>query len=152
MPSGFPNDIIKLPAMIPQPASWHRQTDGQAYPVPKIYQEVLILRVAVVGSRELFITDLGPYLPPETTEIVTGGAKGVDTSAALYAVKHGLKLTEFRPDYRRYGKGAPLKRNITIIENADFVLIFWNGTSTGTQHVISECQKRDIPYQIYRTI
>lgn len=110
------------------------------------------MRVAVVGSRKLFITDLGAYLPPETTEIVTGGAKGVDTSAALYAVKHGLKLTEFRPDYRRYGKGAPLKRNITIIENADFVLIFWNGTSTGTQHVISECQKRDIPYQIYRTI
>ena len=138
--------------MIPQPASWHRQTDGQAYPVPKIYQEVLILRVAVVGSRELFITDLGPYLPPETTEIVTGGAKGVDTSAALYAVEHGLKLTEFRPDYRRYGKGAPLKRNITIIENADLVLAFWDGSSRGTKYVIDQCRKRNIPIKVFKPI
>ena len=71
--------------------------------------------------------------------------EGVDTSAALYAVKHGLKLTEFRPDYRRYGKGAPLKRNITIIENADLVLSFWDGSSRGTKYVIDQCRKRNIP-------
>ena len=56
------------------------------------------MKVAVVGSRGLYIRDLGRYLPPDTSEIVSGGAAGVDTSAWDYAIAHGLRLTEFRPD------------------------------------------------------
>lgn len=32
----------------------------------------------------------------------------VDTSAREYALKHGIKLTEFLPEYDKYGKRAPL--------------------------------------------
>lgn len=39
------------------------------------------MKVAVVGSRGLHVEDLGRYLPADTTEIVSGGAVGVDTSA-----------------------------------------------------------------------
>ena len=39
------------------------------------------MKVAVIGSRGLTVPDLDKYLPPDTTEIVSGGAKGVDTSA-----------------------------------------------------------------------
>ena len=80
------------------------------------------MKVAVIGSRELQVANLGEYLPENTTEIISGGARGVDTSAREYAQHHGLKLTEYLPEYRKYGKSAPLKRNITIIENADLVL------------------------------
>ena len=106
------------------------------------------MRVAVIGSRDLQIKDLGKYLPTETTEIVSGGAKGVDTSAREYAVSHNLKLTEFRPDYERYGRAAPLKRNITIIESADLVLAFWDGKSHGTKFVIENCRKRGKPIEV----
>ena len=64
------------------------------------------MKVAVVGSRGLHVEDLGRYLPADTTEIVSGGAVGVDTSAREYALAHGLLLTEFRPDYSRYGRSA----------------------------------------------
>ena len=64
------------------------------------------MKVAVIGSRNLTIEDLGQYLPEETTEIVSGGAKGVDTCAREYALANGLKLTEFLPEYNRYGRGA----------------------------------------------
>ena len=74
------------------------------------------MKVAVIGSRGLSVTDLGRYLPENTTEIVSGGARGVDTSAREYALSHGIKLTEFLPEYTRFGRSAPLKRNITIIE------------------------------------
>ena len=37
--------------------------------------------IAIIGSRTLSIPDLGIYLPKDTTEIISGGAKGVDTSA-----------------------------------------------------------------------
>ena len=70
--------------------------------------------IAIIGSRTLSIPDLGIYLPKDTTEIISGGAKGVDTSAREYALAHHLPLTELRPDYRRYRKGAPLKRTIEI--------------------------------------
>lgn len=107
------------------------------------------MRVAVIGSRGLLVDDLGKYLPTGTTEIVSGGAKGVDSCAREYAQRHGLKLTEYLPEYSRYGRSAPLKRNITIIENADLVLAFWDGTSHGTKYVIDSCKKRDIPVEIH---
>ena len=91
------------------------------------------MKVAVIGSRGLWVDNLGDYLPPEVTEIVSGGAKGIDTCARQYAQEHDLKLTEFLPDYPRYGRGAPLKRNL---------LAFWDGNSSGTKHVIEQCNKQ----------
>lgn len=91
------------------------------------------MKVAVVGSRNLQVDDLGKYLPDGVTEIVSGGARGVDTSAKEYALTHNIKLTEFLPEYDKYGRSAPLRRNITIIEYADLVLAFWDGSSRGTR-------------------
>ena len=99
------------------------------------------MKVAVIGSRGLIIDNLGEYLPPETTEIISGGAKGIDTCAKEYAIANNIKLTEFLPEYEKYGRSAPLKRNITIIENADTVLAFWDGKSNGTRFVIDNCKK-----------
>ena len=106
------------------------------------------MKVAVIGSRGLKVEKLERFLPEETTEIISGGAKGIDTCAREYALANGLKLTEFLPDYSRYGRAAPLKRNITIIENADLVLAFWDGTSRGTKHVIDQCKKRSIAVKV----
>jgi len=107
------------------------------------------LKVAVIGSRGITISDLGKYLPPETTEIVSGGAKGVDTSAREYALARGIRLTEFLPEYDKYDRGAPLKRNITIIEHADVVLAFWDGKSRGTKFVIDNCKQMGVPVKVF---
>ncbi len=107
------------------------------------------MRVAVIGSRGLAVDDLEKYLPKETTEIVSGGARGVDASAREYALRHNLKLTEYLPEYGKYGRAAPLKRNITIIENTDLVIAFWDGASHGTKYVIENCKKRKIPIEIH---
>lgn len=107
------------------------------------------MKVAVIGSRGLVVENLGDYLPSETTEIVSGGARGIDGCAREYALRHGLKLTEYLPEYDRYGRAAPLKRNITIIESADMVLAFWDGKSRGTRYVIDNCKKRNIPVEIH---
>ncbi|MEE1186700.1 MAG: SLOG family protein [Acutalibacteraceae bacterium] len=106
------------------------------------------MKVAVIGSRNLFVDNLESYLPDETKEIVSGGAKGIDTCARNYALEHGLKLIEFLPEYDKYGRGAPLKRNITIIEYADLVLAFWNGKSRGTKFVIDNCKKMNKPVKV----
>lgn len=107
------------------------------------------MKVAVIGSRGLSVSDLGRYLPENTTEIVSGGAKGVDTSAREYALAHEIKLTEFLPEYTRFGRSAPLKRNITIIEYSDIVLAFWDGKSRGTKFVIDNCRKLGVEVRVY---
>lgn len=108
------------------------------------------MKVAVVGSRNLQIVDLEKYLPEGTTEIISGGAVGIDSSAKEYALNHGIPLTEFLPDYRRYGRAAPLKRNISIIESADLVLAFWDGASRGTGFVIKNCKRMGVPVKVFR--
>ncbi len=107
------------------------------------------MRVAVIGSRNITNFDLSKFLPESTTEIVSGGARGVDTLARKYAKDNGLKLTEFLPEYDKYGKSAPLRRNISIIENSDMVLAFWDGKSRGTRFVIDNCNKRGVPVKIF---
>lgn len=101
------------------------------------------MKVAVVGSRNLKVTNLGDYLPDGTDEIVSGGARGIDSCARAYAVANGLRLTEFLPDYDTYGRSAPIIRNITIIDYSDEVIAFWDGDSHGTKFVIDNCRKRN---------
>lgn len=108
------------------------------------------MKAAVIGSRGLHVNHLEDYLPEGVTEIVSGGAQGIDTCAKDYALRHELKLTEFLPEYEKYGRGAPLRRNITIIEYADLVLAFWDGKSRGTKYVIDNCKKRNIPVAVYQ--
>ena len=82
------------------------------------------MKVAVIGSRSLEVPNLQDYLPPETTTIISGGAKGIDTSAREYAKENDIELMEFLPEYNKYGRSAPLKRNMTIIQNSDLILAF----------------------------
>lgn len=107
------------------------------------------MKVAIIGSRNLYVNDLQKFIPSDTTEIVSGGAKGIDTCASQYAASNNIKLTVFLPEYNRYGKAAPLKRNLKIIEYADLVIAFWDGESKGTKYVIDNCKKQNIKLIIH---
>jgi len=109
------------------------------------------MRVAIIGSRGLEVKDFSPYLPKEVTEIVSGGAVGIDRSARQYAKTHGLKLTEFLPDYEQHGRKAPLLRNLDIIAYSDLVLAFWDSRSRGTAFVIKKCHEQGKPIRIFIT-
>lgn len=108
------------------------------------------MKIAVVGSRGITSIPLENLIPPQCTEIVSGGARGVDTCARLFAEAHGLKLTEFYPDYDRYGRVAPLKRNDLIVAHADMVLAFWDGESRGTLYTLRQCKIQGKPYRLFR--
>ncbi len=107
------------------------------------------MKTAIIGSRGLTVSDLDKYLPDGTNEIVSGGAKGIDSCAKEYALSHGLPITEFLPEYEKYGRSAPLKRNLEIIKYADIVLAFWDGRSKGTKYVIDNCKKTGVEVKIY---
>ena len=106
------------------------------------------MKVAIIGSRSLELKNIGKYLPEGTSEIVSGGARGIDSCAEEYAALHGIKLTVFLPEYEKYGKVAPLKRNLQIIDYCDMVIAFWEGKSKGTKYVIDNCKRKNKPIQV----
>lgn len=110
------------------------------------------MKVAIIGSRNIIVNNIGKYIPDNTSEIVSGGARGVDTCAREYAIKNNIKLTEFLPEYGKYGRNAPLKRNLLIIDYADYVIAFWDGKSRGTRFVIEESKKRGKHVKLYKRI
>ena len=106
------------------------------------------MKIAIIGSRNLSIDDLHEYISPECTEIVSGGACGVDSSAEKFATEHNIKLTVFLPEYEKYGRAAPIIRNRQIVDYADTIIAFWDGCSKGTLSVIKYCEKTKKPCSI----
>ena len=98
------------------------------------------MKIAIVGSRSITNVDIEKYISA-CDEIVSGGARGVDSCAAEYARLKGIKLTEFLPQYELYGRAAPIVRNKKIVDHADAVMVFWDGRSRGTLSVIKYAEK-----------
>ena len=105
------------------------------------------MKIAIVGSRNVIADGIEKYVS-EGDEIVSGGAVGADRCAAEYAKKNGLKLTEFLPEYALYGRAAPIKRNKEIVDYADKVIVFWNGSSKGSLSVIKYAEKTGKPCEV----
>ena len=97
----------------------------------------------------MVIQDLDEFIPQGTTEIVSGGAKGIDECAKAYAKDAGLKYTEFLPEYNLHSRRAPIERNKLIVQYSDTVVAFWDGKSRGTQFVIKYAKKMGKPIYIY---
>ena len=105
------------------------------------------MKIAVVGSRSVNVVDIGKYIDG-CKEIVSGGAKGADTCAIEYANKNGIKATVFLPEYERYGRAAPIIRNKQIVDYADKIVAFWDGSSKGTLSVIKYAKKTKKPCNV----
>lgn len=83
------------------------------------------------------------------TQIISGGARGVDRLAGEYAASHGIAFTEYLADWEKYGKRAGFIRNCVMVGAADAVIAVWDGTSPGTKHSIEyarSCGKQVFVY------
>lgn len=110
------------------------------------------MKIAIVGSRSIELEKLEQYIPKNVTEIITGGAKGVDTSAKEFALEKGITYKEFLPEYDKYGRAAPIRRNFEIADYADKVIAFWDCKSKGTKSVIDYCRKNGIELELFMFI
>ncbi len=76
----------------------------------------------------------------EFSEIVSGGAIGADQLGIQFAKLNKIPCKIFKPDYKRFGRSAPIIRNFDIVVNSDFVLAFWDGKSKGTINAIQRAK------------
>lgn len=99
------------------------------------------MKLLIVGSRSIQDFDLTKYISAETDLIICGGAQGIDTVAEQYADRHRISKLVLRPNYARYGRAAPLRRNLSMVNLSDAVLAVWDGVSKGTHYTI-ECARQ----------
>ena len=110
------------------------------------------MKVIVAGSRS--ITDY--YIVKEAiedsgfkiTEVVCGGAKGVDSLGRDWSFFNVIPVKEFPAKWKKYGKKAGIIRNTEMIEYADAIVAVWNGRSKGTKHCIDLAVKKGLDYYI----
>ncbi|MCL2196795.1 MAG: DUF2493 domain-containing protein [Treponema sp.] len=110
------------------------------------------MKLAIIGSRSIENLNLDEYIKEKPDVIISGGAKGVDTIAWKWALENHIEIIVHRPDYNLNGKHAALKRNDIIIDEADKIIAFWDGKSTGTKYVIDRAKKLNKPVEVINII
>ena len=116
------------------------------------------MNVGIVGSRRwksrAAVETLVNTLSPNTT-VVSGGARGVDSWAAEYARKRGLKVIEFLPDLPSNGNPrweytkAYHARNRKIAEHSHVVYAFVApDRKGGTENTIKHAEDLGVPVNI----
>lgn len=53
------------------------------------------MKTPVIGSRSLTNLDISQYIPADTTMIILGGAKGIDSLAETYAYRNFIPVRIF---------------------------------------------------------
>ena len=103
--------------------------------------------VAIIGSRSLSVDSFEKYVGGDDV-IISGGADGIDQCAVSYAIKNGIAYEEILPDYKKYGKAAPIIRNKEIVRRADKIIAFWDGKSRGTLFTVNYAKGLGVPCEI----
>ncbi len=82
--------------------------------------------------------------------IVHGGALGADSVAHTWCKNNGKISKVYFPDYDKHGKGAPLKRNIRMLEDYPEALVIACPfpDSRGTYHTMQGADDRYMDVQV----
>lgn len=110
------------------------------------------MRVAIVGSREYPQCRLVVrYVHRMELDdvVVSGGALGVDYTAESAAKDRGMDAHIYRANWKLHGRRAGFIRNKQIVDYADRVVAFWDGSSSGTAHTIQLTRLARKPLEVY---
>ncbi len=98
------------------------------------------MKVIIAGSRSIknytIVAEAIELANFDITEVVSGGAHGVDRFGEEWAVVNGIPFVRFPALWNLYGKAAGYKRNQQMAEYADALIAVWDGKSKGTENMI----------------
>lgn len=101
------------------------------------------MKLIIAGGRAYQLSlndfiDLGFCFDGVATEVVSGGAEGVDMCGEAWAKAQGLRVQRFSPDWNLHGKAAGPIRNRMMAAYADAAVIFPGGK--GTENMMQEAR------------
>jgi YspA, cpYpsA-related SLOG family len=110
------------------------------------------VKTIIAGSRSITDYDLlleALTLAWEPTEVICGGAPGVDYLGLRWAREHDVPVTLINADWARIGKVAGMLRNREMAKLAEGLIAVWDGKSPGTHHMIKEARRHGLTIYIY---
>ena len=113
------------------------------------YRDDINMKVIIAGGRH--ITDTAVVVKAiedsgfDITEVVQGGATGVDKIAKDYATIKNLPCKEFKAEWDYYGKSAGCIRNSIMSKYADALILVWDGQSRGSWNMRDTMEKAKKP-------
>ena len=113
------------------------------------------MKLIIAGSRNVTITleDIDRVIrgaKNPITEIVSGGARGPDTTAIAWARREGMQHVVFNPGWKQHGRAAGGVRNLKMANYADALVAFWNGRSNGTRNMIEHMRALGKPTHVVK--
>ena len=114
-------------------------------------------KLVVAGTRyfsnyALVASKLDAYLADKLDKynvtIICGDAQGADAMGLAYASNHGLKVEHFPAEWGKFGNAPGPIRNKKMAQNADAVIVFWDGKSPGTKDMIQNAKMEGLPCTI----
>lgn len=115
------------------------------------------MKVIIAGSRS--IDDYETVLKAiessgfSVSEVVSGGARGVDLQGETYAKQYSLPCKRFIPTWNNpdgtLNRAAGIKRNMQMAFYADALIAIWDGKSKGTEHMINFMKKQNKPVFVH---
>jgi len=112
------------------------------------------MKTIIAGGRNvtdsLILESAIKELPWQISEVVSGGAKGVDVMGEEWAEKNGIPVKVFKADWKTYGRAAGPKRNEQMAEYAEALLAIWDGKSKGTANMIKNAEKNGLVVHVFR--
>jgi hypothetical protein len=103
------------------------------------------MRVIVAGSRGITSYEAVAQAIETSgitiTEVISGGARGVDTLGEEWGRNNGVPFRRFPAQWERYGKSAGYRRNEVMAREAEALIAIWDGESRGTKHMIDLAKK-----------
>jgi len=111
------------------------------------------MKVIISGSRACNDKDLVWKVLNNTkfkiTELISGGAYGVDTLGEEWARSKNIPVLQYKPHYDIDNpKMAPLLRNTDMARDGEALIAIWKNKSRGTAHMISCIKKLNKPVEI----
>lgn len=111
------------------------------------------MKVIIAGSRDIkySLEELEALIHQsgyDITEVISGGARGIDRLGEEWAQKREIANTKYLPDWENEGKKAGVLRNKEMVKDADALIAVWDGKSRGTQSTIKFAEEKKIPMTI----
>ena len=109
------------------------------------------MKVIIAGSRHINNPDFVAQAIAESgfsiSEVVSGGAAGVDTMGERWARLNGIPIKVFPAKWKVHGKAAGPIRNQEMAEYANGLVAVWDGKSSGTKDMINRAKAEGL--QVY---
>lgn len=86
----------------------------------------------------------------DISQVVSGGASGVDTMAVRWAKKNNKEYKVFPAKWAKHGRSAGPIRNKEMARYSDGLIAIWDGKSKGTKNMIQQATLGGLNLHVYR--